>query len=425
MRPERLLHNLGLGLKSLAVHRLRSSLAILGIVLGVASVIVMLAVGEAARHEAVQQIKDLGITNIIIRSVKPVQDGKPGLPEGVIRYGLTGSDLDRIASTIPTVVSATPVRESQKEVRYLEHKLEGRVVSVTPNFLKVSGLKLSRGRFISDLDNQQFANVAVLAAETSETLFPFQDPIGRTVHIGERHCYLVVGITERRTPSAGAGPGMARQDYNRDVYIPFTTDRARFGAVVTYERAGVSQAERLEISHITVTVDRQEHVRKTSAAIRSLLGQFHVQEDTAVIVPLDLLEKAENTQRIFTLVLGAIASISLVVGGIGVMNIMLAVVTERTREIGIRRALGAKRRDITWQFLVEAVMLSGAGGLLGVGLGIALSHLVTHLSAFPTIIRLWSLLLAFAVSVAVGLLFGTYPARQAACLDPIEALRHE
>jgi putative ABC transport system permease protein len=166
-------------------------------------------------------------------------------------------------------------------------------------------------------------------------------------------------------------------------------------------------------------------VRRTADIIDGVLKQFHPKKDTAITVPLDLLEKAEQTQRIFTLVLSAIASISLIVGGIGVMNIMLATVTERTKEIGIRRALGAKRRDIALQFLVETIALSSAGGLLGVALGIGFSYFVTYFFALPTIIRAWSPVLAFAVSVAVGLIFGTYPARRAAYMDPIEALRHE
>jgi putative ABC transport system permease protein len=425
MQPQRLRHVLGLGLKSLTVHRLRSILTILGIFLGVASVIVMLAVGEAARFEAIQQIKELGATNIIVRSVKPAEDNKQNQGQFILNYGLTYKDLERIGETIPTIQSITPLREFRKELRYLDHKLEGRVVAVTPNYFKMNGLHLYRGRFLSDPDNERFANVAVLGAETAETLFPIEDPIGRTVRIGENHYYLVVGVTQRRASSAGIGSSMSAQDYNRDIYIPFATDRVRFGKTLTYARAGTFQFEQLEISQITVAVDTMENVRKTADIIRGLLEQFHNQKDTAITVPLDLLHKAEQTQRLFTLVLGAIASISLMVGGIGIMNIMLATVTERTREIGIRRALGAKRRDIALQFLVEAIILSSTGGVLGVCLGIGLSFLVTYSFELKTIIQPWSPLLAFGVSVAVGLIFGTYPARRAACMDPIEALRHE
>ncbi len=422
---ERSHHILRLGFKSIAAHRLRSILTVLGIVLGVGSVIVMLAVGEAARYEAIRQLQELGATTILVRSIKPIEDDKEQKAEGILTYGLTRKDLERIEATIPTVTSVTPMREFRKDMRYLDRKLEGRVVSVTPNFLEMNGLHLSRGRFLTALDNERFANVTVLGAEVAERLFPVDDPLGRAVRIGEEHYYKVVGVMERRAPSAGVSSSLAAQDYNRDVYIPFTTDRVRFGKVITYHRAGTWQHEKLEVSQITVTVDKMDNVKKTAEIIQGLLEQYHTQKDTAVTVPLDLLEKAEKTQRIFTLVLGAIASISLLVGGIGIMNIMLATVTERTREIGIRRALGAKRRDITWQFLTEATALSTMGGLVGVGLGIGLSHLVTRFFALPTIIQGWSPVLALAVSVAVGLVFGTYPARRAALMDPIEALRHE
>jgi putative ABC transport system permease protein len=425
MSLERFLHVLRLGLKSIGVHRLRSTLTILGIVLGVASVIVMLAVGEAARYQAIQQIKDLGAINIIARSVKPVLDDKKNQGQFILTYGLTLDDMERIATTIPTVKSITPLREFRKDLRHLDKKVEGRVVAVMPTFLGMNGLHLGRGRFISELDNERFANVAVLGAETAEILFPIDDPIGRTVQVGERHDYLVIGVTSRRAPSAGIGSSLSAQDFNRDVYIPFNTDQVRFGKTLITFRPGSYQAEKLELSQLTIAVDQMEHVKQTAELVQAVLDHYHTEKDTAITVPLDLLEKAEQTQRIFTLVLGAIASISLMVGGIGIMNIMLATVTERTREIGIRRALGAKRHDIAVQFLLETVVLSSVGGLLGVGLGIALAHVVSHFFEFPTIIQPWSPMLAFAVSVAVGLIFGTYPARRAAHMDPIEALRHE
>jgi putative ABC transport system permease protein len=423
---ERLWHLWRLGLKSIAVHRLRSSLTGLGIVLGVASVIAMLAVGEAARLQAIQQIQDLGATNIIARSVKPPEDDKKNnKTQWTLAYGLTLQDMDRIAATIPTVKAVTPLREFRKDIRYFDRKLEGRVVGVTPDFLALNRLRLQVGRFISDLDNERFTNVAVLGAEAAEILFPVEDPIGRSIHVGESHDYTVIGVTERRAPSAGVGGSLSAQDYNRDVYIPFATDQVRFGKTLVTFRPGSREVNRLEISQLTIAVDRMEHVKKTAEIVQGLIDQFHTQKDTAITVPLDLLEKAEQTQRLFTIVLGAIASIALIVGGIGIMNIMLATVTERTREIGIRRALGAKRRDIAVQFLIEAVLLSSAGGVLGVGLGMAVSHLMTRFFTFPTVIQPWSPVLAFAVSVAVGLISGTYPARRAATMDPIEALRHE
>jgi putative ABC transport system permease protein len=425
MAAPRFVHILRIGLKSLGLHVLRSALTVVSIVLGVASVIVMLAVGEGARFRAIQQIKDLGASNIIVRSVKPLEDPKARQQQGILKYGLTYRDLERIRETVPTIVSVTPMREFRKDIRVLDHNLEGRVVAVMPNYLATNVLKVAQGRFITDLDNENFANVVVLGAETAEILFPVEDALGKSVHVGENHYYRVVGVMEKRSASAGIGGSLSAQDYNRDVYIPFNTDRVRFGSTLFYAKAGTYQIERLDISQITVAVDSMDHVRKTATIIQCLVDQFHPQKDVSLTVPLDLLQKAEETQRLFTMVLGAIASISLIVGGIGIMNIMLATVTERTREIGIRRALGAKRRDIASQFLAESILLSSAGGLIGIVLGIGLSMLVASRSGMPTIIQPWSPILALTVSIGVGLIFGTYPARRAAHMDPIEALRHQ
>jgi putative ABC transport system permease protein len=310
-------------------------------------------------------------------------------------------------------------------VRYLDRKLEGRVVSVFPEYEAMNGLKLAKGRFLTSLDNERLENVAVLGAETAEILFPVEDPIGRSVRVDENHYFRVVGVTEAKSASAGVGSSLNSTDYNHDVYIPFETDRVRFGPVLTYYKAGTYKRERLEVSQVTVVVDHMDNVKATAAVLQCTLEQYHTQQkDTELTVPLDLLERAEKTQRVFTMVLGAIGSVALVVGGIGIMNIMLATVTERTREIGIRRALGAKRRDIAVQFLMETVTLSSLGGLLGIASGVILSF-VARWYGLPTILRLWSALLALGVSVGVGLIFGTYPALRAARMDPIEALRHE
>lgn len=416
---------LALGIRSLTLHKLRSMLTAIGIVLGVASVIVMVAIGEAARFQAVDQIKQLGATNIIVRSVKPTEDTRENTQERLLRYGLTKEDLQRIVTTIPSVVSATPFREFRKDLRFLDRKLEGRVVGVTPNYLALNGLEVSSGRFINHLDDQQFANVAVIAADVAETLFPFSDPIGRSLRVDNTQYYRIVGVTNRRAPSAAIGTSLSAQDYNRDVYIPFMTDKVRFGEILIYQRAGGWEMEQLEITQITVAVDRMEHVKKTSQIIEGLLEQFHDRDDSEITVPLDLLERAQQTQRTFTMVLGSIALVALVVGGIGIMNIMLATVTERTREIGIRRALGAKRLDITWQFLTETIVLSAVGGLVGIGVGLASSYSVTHFIDLPTLIPVWAPVVAWTISVAVGVVFGLYPARRAAMMDPIEALRHE
>jgi putative ABC transport system permease protein len=265
----------------------------------------------------------------------------------------------------------------------------------------------------------------VIGAEVAEKLFPFGDPVDKSIRIGENHFYRIIGVTEHKAASAGTGSSLAAQDFNKDVCIPLTTDRARFGEVLSTEKSGSFTAERIELSQVTVAVDSMDNVKRTAEAIESMLQQFHPKKDFTITVPLELLEKAEATKRIFNLVLGSIASISLLVGGIGIMNIMLATVSERTREIGIRRALGAKRRDIVEQFLIETTVMSGSGGLIGVVLGLAVPPVVAKLSGIPVIISPWSPIVAFLIAVMTGVVFGVYPARRAALLDPVEALRSE
>ncbi len=418
-----------LAIRNLTLHKLRVLLTALGLIFGVASVIAMLAIAEGASAEVQRQLAELGATNIILRSTKPPDDINPSKQSSndsfIFSYGLTNKDFDRIMKNIPTVVGATPLREYRKNIRHLEREIEGRVVGANPDCLVITGQKLERGRFIADFDMFRSANVAVIGADVAEKLFPFGDPIGRSVRLGENHYYLVVGVTAHKAPSAGTGSSLSSQDFNRDIYIPLTTDRARFGEILFSEKQGQYSYEKIELSQITVTVRNIDDVKPTAAALDSLLLQYHPKKDFAMTVPLELLEKSQATTRIFNLVLGSIAGISLVVGGIGIMNIMLATVSERTREIGIRRALGAKRRDIIFQFLIETVVISASGGAIGVSVGLAVPPLVSSLSGVPAVIRPESPFLAFIIALLIGVIFGVYPARRAAMMDPVEALRAE
>ncbi len=239
--------------------------------------------------------------------------------------------------------------------------------------------------------------------------------------------YRVVGIVQERSqPEQRSQAGkMEGQPLDNNVYIPLSASRTRFGEVLIRRTAGSFEAEEVQLHQVTVQMRDLAAVETADPQIKTLLGRFHDQNDYEIIVPLQLLRQAEQTKRIFNIVLGSIAAISLLVGGIGIMNIMLATVTERTREIGVRRALGARRRDITMQFLVETVVLSVGGGLIGVVVGIVVPVVVSQLTTMKTIVTLWSVLLAFGISGAVGIIFGLYPAKAAADLDPIEALRHE
>lgn len=426
-RASALIPLLRTAVRSLMLHKLRSMLTMLGLVFGVASVIVMLAIAEGASFEAQQQIESLGVKNIIVRSTKPVEDAQSRNQESsvVLAYGLTWDDLDRIRTTIPEIDGATPLREFRQEVRHLNRSLEGRVVGATPDYLEITQTDVRRGRFIESVDVNLMKNVCVIGHELAEELFPFEDPLDKTVRVGPNHFYRIVGVTEYRSPTSGAGSSLSAEDFNRDVYIPITTDRARFGEMIVYETSGAMSFERIELSQITVQVQEREQVRMVARVIEDLLGAYHRRQDYKVTIPLQLLEQAEQTQRIFSLLLGSTAGISLLVGGIGIMNIMLATVTERTREIGIRRALGARRFDIISQFLIETALLSLTGALIGAVLGLTVPSLISGLSGRTTIITPHAPIIAVTVALAVGTGFGVYPARRAAMLHPIEALRSD
>src|SRR5262245_20322729 len=350
---------LKLGLKSLLLHKLRSGLTVLGIVFGVAAVISMLAVGEGSSRDAQRRFEQLGATNIIVRSVKPTDESQSsgGRPSRILAYGLKYEDFDRLLATVPTIKKALPIREIRKQIRHLSHAIDGRVVGTTSDYDTFNHLEMDIGRFLTDSDNQRYENVAVLAAETARTLFPYRNPLGQTVKLGSDY-YKVIGVTKERASTAGIGGSLAAQEFNKDVYIPLNTCKLRFGERIMNSRAGSQEFEETQLSQVTLQVGSLREVGPTHPIVEGAILKYHPKKDVDIIVPLDLLNEAKRTARQFSIILGTIASISLLVGGIGIMNIMLATVTERTREIGIRRALGAKRRDITQQFLIETVVLS-------------------------------------------------------------------
>ncbi|AGA28961.1 ABC transporter permease [Singulisphaera acidiphila] len=423
----RILRGIRLGLKSLLLHKLRSGLTVLGIVFGVAAVISMLAIGEGSSRDAQKRFEQLGATNIIVRSVKPTDESQStgGRPARILAYGLKFADFDRIMATVPTIKKALPIRELRKQIRHLNLEIDGRVVGTTSDYDKFNHLEIERGRFLTESDNARYENVAVLAAETAKTLFPYEDPLHQTVKLGADY-YKVVGVTRERASTAGIGGSLAAQEFNKDVYIPLNTCKLRFGERIMNSRAGSMEFEETQLSQVTLQVGALTEVGPTHPIVEAAVKPYHPKKDVDIIVPLDLLNEAKRTARQFSIILGTIASISLLVGGIGIMNIMLATVTERTREIGIRRALGAKRRDITQQFLIETVVLSGVGGLLGVTLGISIPQLIVYfIPEQKAVVTGFSVLLSFGISVAIGILFGLYPAQRAAMMDPIDALRHE
>lgn len=425
-----------LAVRSLWLHKLRASLSVLGIVIGTSAVISLMAFGKGSMADALNDIKKQG-TNIIVRSVKPSDDSSTGSRSFVISYGLTFQDLERFETFGDAIGRTVPMRVFPSEVRYLERMQNARLVATTSEYADVNHLRVAQGRFITSEDNRNLTNNCILGSTLADRLFPVEDPIGQSVLV-RGHRFRIVGVMANRMPTGGTGGSSAAEDYNLDIYIPFSTCRARIGETVIVRAAGSRSGEKVAISQVVLTVNAdfetregRERVKAVGESIKNILKEEHYKDDWAVTVPLDRLEEAERQQQRFTSLLVLIASISLIVGGIGIMNIMLATVTERTREIGIRRALGAKRRDIITQFLVEAVVQTTVGGMAGVviGLGIVfgippLWNLVTG-SELPALLSYWSILLSVGVSVVVGVMFGLYPAWQAARLDPIEALRHD
>jgi len=422
VKNSRLFRDIHLGVKTLMLHKLRSLLTMLGVVFGVGSVIAMLAVGEGASREALAQIRKLGSNNIIIDAVKPSDDsGSSTARSRISIYGLKYADTQRIAECIPSVTRTVPVKIIRKEGRLGGKTLPLRMVGTTPAWFELVKRPLMAGRALSDADLEGRANVTVLTEHGARRLLATEESIGSVVRIGGS-TFSVIGIIQSDSGNAG---GMQTPDRDTDAYIPLTTARERFGDIFTQDTAGARIRESVELHQIIAEADSLADVEPSAQAIEAMLTRFHKEKSYRIQVPLALLRQAETTKRNFNIVLGSIAGISLLVGGIGIMNIMLASVTERTREIGVRRAIGAKRRQIVAQFLIETIVLSMTGGAIGVGIGLLIPWIISRTAGMPTLVTPLSVIVSLGVSMLVGMVFGIYPAVRAARLDPIEALRHE
>ncbi len=434
-----------LGLANLRRHLLRSILTALGIILGVSAVIAMVSIGEGSKQEALAQLERLGAKNIIVRSQPPPQGQQQqgGQQRSfMLRYGVTRQTLKVLQESLPGLDHIVPVKAVGSQVVRADRRQTSQAFGVTPELAQVANLRVARGRYLTRQDMDEQALVAVLGHEVARQYFPFEDPIGETIRIDQK-VMRVVGVLAPVGLSGGAGAALIGRDLNLDVHIPLTTANSVFGDRIFRSESGSRQASEVEITEIYLVAPTREEVMTYAELARRVLSVRHPEmRDISMIVPYELLESARKSALTWNLVLGFIAGISLLVGGIGIMNIMLASVTERTREIGIRRALGATRRHITWQFLIETGVLSAIGGVIGVALGVGGSLLVgwgvpmlprapligKHFDAniaMPTQITSWSIALAFIVAAATGLIFGIYPALKAAKQDPIVALRHD
>jgi putative ABC transport system permease protein len=407
------LEALRIGLRSLLARKLRSLLTMLGMIFGVGAVIAMLSIGEGARVQALENIRLLGADNIIVDALP--EDAVPEEDRQLNSPGLGLRDMEAMQGLLPDCrLSAVLTREAS--LQRGRSRLKAPLLGVEPGYLgQFPGMEI-RGRWITPADERMRARVCVLGPETAARLFPgYRDPRGELVKI-EGGWYTVVGTVQPRRAAGEGGADLQLDDLNRDVYIPFASYDARL------------RPPRLQgrVDRIVITVSDGEQVRDAASRVQAVLERrHHGARDTRTTVPWELIRQQQRTQRLFNLVMGAIASVSLLVGGIGIMNIMLSSVLERTREIGIRRSVGATAVEVLLQFVLESVLLAVGGGLIGVALGAGLAWGISHFADWQTEIRLWSVALAFGVSVLIGLVFGIYPARRAARLDPIEALRYE
>ena len=407
--------NIRLAIGGLIDHKVRSFLTMLGIIFGVASVIAMLSIGEGAKREAIAKYQDLGVNNIIIRE-KKLTDTELEEVRAKFSQGLSLRDANAILDIVPNVTKIASQAEISTEVKYADKSVKSTVIGVTANYLGMMNYKVGRGEMLNDHHYNLKLKVCVLGAGVAGSLFGFDDPIGQMVKV-EDQWLEVIGVLESKSLFTETVGELAARDLNTDVFIPLSTFLNR----VTRENVLTG-----EIQQITAQVDNSNNLVESSGLINEILKRHHFNNnDYNIVIPYELLKQEEKERQIYNILLGAIAAISLIVGGIGIMNIMLATVLERTREIGTRRAIGARKSDIMSQFVTEAVVISIVGGIIGVLFGILLSLSVSLFTEITTYIRFYSILIAFTFSVLVGVGFGYLPAKNAANLNPVDSMRYE
>jgi putative ABC transport system permease protein len=419
-RPRRrltILPELRQGFDNLRAHKLRSVLTMLGMIFGVAAVIAMLSIGAGAQQQVIAFIEQLGVRNVIVEA-RETTDPTTFQQVRKVSTGLTFRDQRMIEASL-TGLAASSARK-----RWVPSKVLPRpagdvpvVFGVSPAYQQIANLTVIRGRFFTEEEAAGATPVAVLGQAAAAAFFGVDDPVGQFVKINDQW-YRVIGVAAPRLAAQGDVGGLQAQDYNNIVYMPIMAAVLRLEDRQSYYRD--------EIDGIYLSLGDAADVSAAGAMVRGLLETTHKGAgDYSVIVPAELLAQQQRTKRLFEFVMVAIASISLLVGGIGIMNIMLASVMERTREIGVRRAIGATRRDVIRQFLIETTLITITGGFLGTVVGVGLSELVGYFAGWSTIVTAASVVIASVVSVAVGIVFGLYPAVRAARLDPVHALHYE
>lgn len=385
--------------EGLGRYRLRTALSVLGVVLGVASVVAVLAVTEGAARDALAQVDALGLDNLVARS------------HARGSRALTARDATQVAALLHGVRAVSPLVSRPIAPRHDTQTERLEILGVQAPFMHILRLRAIRGRVLAPTDDTSHGRVCVMGAAAARAMFGIQDPLGMTVRLGAQH-YRVIGVLAQR---ATAGGSMGWRDLDASVFVPFSALTGRSVAIDGDQ----------PVDEIWIAVNDGDRIAAQALAFRRALSGRTGSDDFDVVVPRELLAQRTKSQRTFAILISAVAALALLTGGIGIMNITLLSVTERTKEIGLRMAVGARGKDVTRQFLTEAVALSLAGGVIGIVLGLVASATIARTLHWATVVSPSAVLIAFGVSAAVGVLFGWYPARRAAELDPIDALRHE
>jgi putative ABC transport system permease protein len=409
--------DLALGLANLRDHKLRSLLTMLGMIFGVAAVVAMLSIGAGAQQKVMAFIEQLGVRNLIVFA-KEAQNGQALQKVRRLSKGLTLVDYDIIRKNLTDIEQGTPRKRFEPSKVLPKPQQEAPTLyGVQPTYLAISGLRVTEGRFFDNYEEDAAAPVCVLGAAAKDSLFGTSEAVGEYVKLNEQW-YHVIGVVGPQLAAPGETGGMQNEDQNNVIYAPLNSVRLRMEDSASWRKD--------EVDAFYLRLTSTDSSATDAEIVRSILNSSHRNAgDFSVVVPAELLAEQKRTEELFNTVMVAIASISLLVGGIGIMNIMLAAILERTREIGVRRAVGARQIDIIRQFVIEAVMISFAGGLVGIIVGFGMSEFIAWFAGWSTVVTLSSILLAFLVSISVGLVFGIYPAMKAARLDPVEAIRYE
>jgi putative ABC transport system permease protein len=411
------LPDLRMGLENLRAHKLRSLLTMLGMIFGVAAVVAMLSIGAGAQQEVMAFIEQLGVRNLIVEA-REAPDSQALQKIRKLSPGLSFTDFRVIQANVEGIAAATARKRFPPSKLLPRPQADSPIVyGVSPAYVEIANLAMVSGRFFDEGETTAAAPLVVVGDAAAASLFGADDTNGRYVKVNEQW-FQVIGVAGPQLTVQSDVAGLPAQDRNNLMYVPL------YSAIFRLEDGQSQQKD--EIDGIYLQMRQGSDIPSAAALLRGLLNVSHRNAgDFTIVSPAELLAEQRRTQRVFEMVMVAIASISLLVGGIGIMNIMLASVMERTREIGVRRAIGAKRRDVIRQFLIETTIISLAGGVLGVIVGVALSRAIGYLAGWSTIVTTTSIVLAFLVSVTIGLVFGLYPAARAASLDPVKALHYE